>query len=258
LFSDQYSDRNFLIEHFEISNTGLGIFTKGNVGGGNNYGTIRYGIIHNQAECMRFNALDATNTTTVHNNLCYNFDQAGFDLSNETDPPQRITFHHNTVANGDATAPNFNGPFVIQNAASSNNVNIRDNIFDQTTGSNGVGLNAYEFSATFLTTNFNGYYRGGATTQWAYNGNVYSTISAWRTATGQEANSLVLSSTPFVNRAGGDFHVSTGHAAKTASSTGGEIGAYAGTLTVGVDLSGSTGGSGDLTPPSAPIGLLIQ
>ena len=46
LFSDQYGDRNVLIEHFEIRNTGLGPFFKGTAEGRFNYGTVQIGRAH--------------------------------------------------------------------------------------------------------------------------------------------------------------------------------------------------------------------
>jgi hypothetical protein len=51
--------------------------------------------------------------------------------------------------------------------------------------------------------------------------------------TGQEANSVELASDPFTSRAGNDFTIAIGHAAKTASSTGGELGCYEGGAWVG-------------------------
>ncbi len=51
-----------------------------------------------------------------------------------------------------------------------------------------------------------------------------TTPAAWNTAFGLDPNSVQLGSDPFVNAAGGDFHLATAHAARTAGNTGGAAG----------------------------------
>jgi len=264
-FSDQYGDRNFLIEHFEISNGDNGPFLKGTAPSNvnYNYGTIRYGIIRNMtAGCLRFNDFDAANLTTVHHILCYDYGAYGMALSSETTDPRNVLFHHNTFARGNSTNINQHGPVYIKNAASMSNVTIRDSIFDLDNGTYGNMVDGGENPAPRPTMNYNVYTKNGGATNWSHNGANYTTIAAWRTAVSptQEANSFVSTTPLFTNRNGADFTIASGHAALTASSTGGQLGAYEGGVIVGVDTTGASSAPApvDLTPPAAPIGTRIQ
>lgn len=255
LFSDQYGDQNFLIENFEIRNTERGIFLKGTANNGSvfNYGTIRYGIVSNVFECFRFNDLDATRVTTLQYSICHDViaggTGSGFTLSSETTPARNLLIHNITVVRMQAQGL-INGGFYAKNSINANVV-IRDNIVDLDNGPNGHAVAFGEISSLPAVLNYNGYTKNGATVSFAFNGVQHNSITAWRSATGRDANSQILSSTPFVNRAGGDFRVASGHPAMTASSTGGQLGAYASGLYPGVDL-GSGGGTPPPPPPSAP------
>ncbi len=82
--------------------------------------------------------------------------------------------------------------------------------------------------------NYNAHYHNGNTPTWSLGSpSAITGMVDWRTASLLEAQSRVLASDPFVNRASSDFRVSGGHEAKTASSTGGEVGAYEGSITPG-------------------------
>ncbi len=68
-------------------------------------------------------------------------------------------------------------------------------------------------------------------------GTHFKNFATWLAALGgRDANSLELTTSPFVDRAGDDYRIAPGHPAKTASTTGGEVGCYAGSETVGVDV----------------------
>lgn len=255
LFSDQYGDRNFLIEKFEIRNTERGIFLKGSAmdPGGvarNNYGTIRLGIVSQVTSCYQFNALDSVNTTTLEYSICHDVNEgSGITLSSETSPAINLLIHHNTVTRTNSNNINSNGGIYSRsNGISPTNVVIRDNLIDLDNGPFG---NTVDFGAiTGLPTsmNYNAYYKNGANVGWSWNGVQYNSLANWRTGTGREANSRVLSSSPFVNRAGLDFKIVAGHEAKTASSSGGEVGAHASGVAPGVDVITGPGGS----TPSRP------
>jgi hypothetical protein len=251
LFSDQYGDQNFLIEHFEIRNTERGIFLKGTANGGTtfNYGRIRYGIVSGVFECFRFNDLHASNLTTVEYNVCHDViaggTGSGLSLSSETTPVRNLLVHHVTVARMQSQGL-INGGIYGKNAIGAN-VTIRDNIIDLDNGPNGHAIAFGEIRTLPGVLNNNAYYKNGGTVTFAYNGAQQNSLAAWRSATGKDANTQVLSSTPFVNRAGGDFRVAAGHPAMTASSTGGQLGAYAGGALPGVEL-----GAGGGTPPPPP------
>jgi hypothetical protein len=253
LFSDQYGDQNFLIEHFEIRNTERGIFLKGTASGAFNYGRIRYGIVSNLFECFRFNDLHPTQVTTLEYSLCHDVvgggTGSGFTLSSETTPARNLLVHHITVARM-RSADMINGGVYAKNSISSNVV-IRDSIFDLDNGRNGHAISFGEVSTLPTTLNFNGYTKNGANVTFAYSGVEYSSIASWRSASGRDTNSQILGAGLFVNRTNGDFRVTPGHAAMTASSTGGQLGAYAAGVQIGVVVNTTAG------TPTAPTGLRI-
>lgn len=253
LFSDQYGDQNVLIEHFEIRNTQRGIFFKGTANSATvfNYGTVRYGIVSNVSSCFQFNDLDANNLTTLEYNLCYDVNfGAGIVLSSETSPARNILIHHNTVARVNSADMNTQGGiFTRARGISGQNVVIRDNLVDINAGQYGHAVAFAETSTLPNALNFNAYTKNGANQSWAFNMVQYNSISAWRSATNRDLNSVVMSSAGFVNRAAADFRLTPGSPAKAASSTGGEIGAYATNQIIGVDTAGL---------PPAPTGLRIQ
>lgn len=266
LFSDQYGDRNFLIEKFEIRNTERGIFLKGSAFGPdslsyNNYGTIRNGIVSNVSSCYQFNALDNTNITTLEYSICHDIvDGNGINLSSETSPAINLLIHHNTVARANNNSINAGGGiFSRANGISPTNVIIRDNLIDFDNGPYGNLVDFGAISGLPTILNFNAYYKNGATVGWSWNGVQYNSLANWRTGTGREANSRVLTSSPFINRAALNFRIVNGHEAKTASSTGGEVGAYASPNIVGVDTSSTTPPPPNpTTRPAAPTRLRVQ
>jgi len=261
LFSDQYGDLNVLIEHFEITNLHDGIFFKGSANNNTmwNYGTIQYGIIRGASSCFRFNAVEANTITTVQYNLCIDLpDSAGIMLSSETTPARNLNIHHNTVARLNGSSINSKGGIYARSQGVGPNVTMRDNLIDVSPGPFGRGTDFGEISSLPQVLNYNGYYKGGAVPQFGFNGIEYNNnFNGWKSATGRDTNSVVFTSSPFVDRAGGNFRVAAGHPARTASSTGGELGAYAGPRVPGVDTGGApTGGSGG-GAPAPPSGLRI-
>jgi hypothetical protein len=254
LFSDQYGDRNFLMENFDIRNTQRGIFLKGTAGSSFNYGTIRNGIVSQVESCYQFNDLDPNNLTTLENSLCYDVTSgAGIKISSETSPGRNLLIHHVTVARVNSSSPNTAGCIYSRANGITTNVTIRDILCDINNGTYGHGVDFSEISGLPSLMNFNAYYKNGSNLTWAYNGVQQNSISSWRTATNRDANSQVLTSSPFVNRAAGDFRISAGHPAKTMSSTGGEIGTYGVTTeTVGPILPTGTYPSTGSNPPPPP------
>ncbi len=258
-FSDQYGDQNFLIENFEIRNTGHGIFLKGSAGTSLNYGRIRNGIVSNISSCFQFHALDATHVTTLEYNICQDVTSVtGIFISSEIAPARNLLIHHNTVAR--VGNSNTNGAIYSRSAgftAGNNNVEIRDNLFDINNGPSTNAVDYGEIPSLPQLMNYNAYYKNGATLSWAWNGVGYNSINTWRTATGLDANSRVLTTSPFIDRANGNFQIVAGHEAKTASSTGGELGAYASTQVIGVDLTDGGPPPPSATSPRAPSNLRI-
>lgn len=240
LFSDQYGDQDFLIENFEISNTERGIFLKGAPEGVSNYGTIRNGIVRGVSSCYQFNAVDDARVTTLEYSLCYDVHWGGgIVFSAETESSRNLLVHHNTVARVNASSINTEGGIAARRSGFGGNVVMRDNLIDIDSGRYGHGADFGAISTLPAMMDYNGYYKNGANVSWSHNGVQYDSLAAWRSGTGRDQSSLVLSSSPFMDRAAGDFRVAAGHPAKTASSTGGELGAFAGSRVVGVELASS-------------------
>lgn len=247
-----YGDQNYTWEHLTIDNTDRGPFPKGTATGGTvfNYGTIRYVVVKNVITCYTFNDFDPVQTTTFQYSLCHDYSLQGIQLAHLTSQIRNFTIDHVTVADGPCTSGNCSGALYIKHCTSAtecasgaddgtmSGVSITNNIFDVTNG-NGVARNidAEIFIGTFATLNYNGYYRGGSALSHSYNGNTYTStgtdISTWKVGSGnKEANSVGFTSEIFTNRAGNVFTVTGG--ALTASSTGGQIGCYATSETIGI------------------------
>ena len=173
----------------------------------------------------------------------------GIYLSSETTPARNLLIHHNTVARLNGANSNANGGIYSRSRGVGSNVIIRDNLIDISSGPYGRGVDFGEVPTLAQQLDYNGYYKAGSSPRFGFNGIEYPAMSHWRSATGHDAHSQVFTTSPFVNRSAADFRVPAGHPARTASSTGGEIGAFAATRTIGVDLSGL---------PPAPTGLRIQ
>lgn len=248
LFSDQYADTNVLLEHFDLNNTQRGIFFKGEIGPVRNYGTVRYGIVRNVSIGFMFDFLDAVNHTYLHNCLAYNISMFGIHMKSQTKVTENITVHHNTVAkfNGGGDEQGAMGNEGQGIADGGGNVHWRDNLIDADSGGSDRDMWWYNTTVqtpgTPATMNYNFYYKGGDAPEFQLVTTEHASFSAWQAAiqalgsdSNLEAQSGVLSSNPFVDRTNNDFRISGGHQAKTASSTGGEIGAY-GELPAGVTL----------------------
>lgn len=251
LFSDQYGDEDFLIEKFLIefpttTKVPGGIYLKGSAVSNTmyNYGTVRYGVIKNTGACLQFNALHATNVSEYHHVVCETQRQdSAVYFSAETINVRNLTLHHLTITKGDSTSLNYQGCMSTKSSSSfgiGSAVNIRDSICDSDAGSNGFEFYTHNGSPNQL--DYIGHYKNGSTLHW-YNGTQYDSLGAWQGATVFEDSSLVVTASPFVDRAGGNYNLSVGHAWLTASSTGGELGAYEGSTDPGPDT-GSAGGGG--------------
>lgn len=253
LIGDFYGSQNFTVEHCDFRDFQGGLFIKGTVSGVFNYGTIRYNKI---ADCgngiIRLNDLDSVGITEVHHNLLVlpkwdnnttpdGIQYAGdaFVFGAETSAIQNCKVHHNTIAKVDPSDPNLSGCFYVRSNGIAGNVEIYDNLIDKSNGSTGHMMALMTQRPAVLRNNF--YYANGATETYTFNDTQYNTFASYQAAvqaggnSTMEAGSVEGSSSPFVDRAGDDFRVSSGHVAKTMSSTGGEVGAYGGTSeTIGV------------------------
>lgn len=243
LFSDQYGDQNFTVEFFEIYGIARGPFAKGSgFGGALNYGVYKYGVVHDCAQGFRVNgnATDAPNSHYVDIQYClvYNYTGGGVVVSNEGSPPyvRNVRLDHVTLCEG-LSDINQNGSFYMKSSsAGTSGISVQNSILDIASGVAAL-INAGENTDSMQTYNYNGYYRGGGAGAWSWNGSNYTTLVNWRGASGTpDLNSSLLGSDPFTNRAADNFTVAAGSAALTLSSTGGQVGAYAGAYVPGVQV----------------------
>lgn len=244
LVGDFYGSQNFTVEHCDFRDMQGGLFIKGTVSGTFNYGTIRYNKI---ADCgnglIRLNDLDAVGLTEVHHNLLtlpkwdnntapdgVQFAGDAFVFGAETSAIRNCKVHHNTIAKVDPSDPNLSGCFYVRSNGIGSNVEIYDNLIDKSNGSTGHMMALMTQRPAVLRNNF--YYANGATETYTFDNTQYNTFASYQSAiqaggnTTMEAGSLEGTSSPFVDRANDDFRVAVGHAAKTMSSTGGEVGCY--------------------------------
>lgn len=254
LFSDGYGERNTTYEHFELDNTGGGIFLKGTTAGPQyNYATIQYGAVHNVYNCLRFNDLHNTELTTVRNVLCYDVytDSAGVGTASGegitfdsiSTAGRNITIDHVTVAKIQTTDINTNGGLIVQDLGLGSGVTFTNNVFDLNNGSNGHQV--LLLTSLPATMNYNCYTKNGGTESYVYNGTQYNSFATWQAAiSSRDANSVEVASVGFTDRAGDNYHITSGSCA-TGSSTSGEMGAYGGTTeTIGIDVAAASSSTG--------------
>jgi len=261
LFCDSYGDENFLFEHFEITNVGKGIFTKGNYPNNpttfthSNYGTIRYGIVRNGISGIRLGAIHPSNFLDIQYVLIYGHSDSGIIFSNENPGNRRnVRLNHVTVVGGPAGGNQYGAIYIKSDTGTGNR--IENSIIDAPTQYNII---TDETNYSEFRSDYNVFSR--PSTPRFYLNTDMTTLSSWRSSTSNDAYSIThdtASTDIFRNRTGGDYHLVVGHPALTASSTGGQVGAYDGSQIVGVDITGSsTPPAGDLTPPLAPVALRI-
>ena len=129
---------------------------------------------------------------TIENNLIYNNISGGIHLSGG----DRTPILNNTIYQ-------TNGYALELDSTSTNDVEVRDNIFWVT---NGLDISIASAAEQNVTIDFNDLYATGSGQIGQWNGVNYSTLATWQSASGMDADSI--STDPlFVNAASGDFHV---------------------------------------------------
>lgn len=99
---------------------------------------------------------------------------------------------------------------------------IRNNIF---VGTNGSSFLDEQFrTLAVIPSNYNRFFRTGTQFTSRYQGS-FTSLSAWQSGTGQDANSSV-GDPLFVNQSSGDYHLQAGSPCLTMSQTGGPVGCY--------------------------------
>lgn len=148
------------------------------------------------------NIISINNADGINSVICGIFEGGYSSGTSNT----RNLFYHNTVyLSGTASGSTLTYAFFNNSSGSSTQRNIRNNLFiNERTSASGSGIHhAIRLNnMTGVTLNYNDYYTpgtGGALGR--LNATTYNTLSAWRTATSQDANSLNID--PLFQNAGG-------------------------------------------------------
>lgn len=242
IFNDSYGDQNFVIEKFRIRDFGHGLLPKGTANGSVfNSGVIRDGRVYDISNgCVQINAVESTSSIRVHHVLCYNWGLYGVQLG-IVDVTRNVILDHLTIVAGTGCDTlNCSGPIYLRGPAppiGTGNI-VRDNILIWNNQSFSAGFFAEDENEALspgFTVNYNAYYNSSGVYRWKWNGNTYTSLSAWSSATSLDTpNSRVLTDSPF-NVGTNVYTVQNGHVTKTASSTGGELGAFEGGYLVDYD-----------------------
>jgi hypothetical protein len=188
-----YFSSNVVIEHNEISNSGVGVFPKG---GDNSNITIRLNRIRDNSKGIR---VSHTLSGTMYQNVITSSAAGtiGIEIA-ENSSNMRVA--NNTIVASDSGIylhPEPNGT----------NISIANNIIANA----GTGLNGWESPAAVPGPGRNAYIGVG---QWATNGRTYSSLVSWVLAAPAEALSLVIPSA-FVNAAAGNYRLTPSSQALT-------------------------------------------
>ena len=159
-----------------------------------------------------------TSNITVRNNFIYNNDDAGlaiggFDFPSGSGKVVNCAFMNNTCYNNDVNANGIGGVSGEINITYTENCTLENNIF-YATNSADILLYVADVNSINLEFDYNQFYMQGAV-EWEYEGAVYSDLSSYQTATGQDANSI-FSDPSFVDTSLPDLHISATSSAKDA------------------------------------------
>lgn len=226
------------------------------------------------------------NRIHIYNNYLYDIGRAAFFPTIEQNGTTDMFVHHNVVRNArqfldaeDSPAPTYYNLKVYNNTVHSDgamsgrgifygkdngtqggrNTEFYNNIFS--VGGSTRFVETYDntsASAFPLTLDYNLYFISTGTPSWSRNGITTTTLSAWRTATGAEANSVTVDP-QFQNNSGslnavGDFKLAASSPARRAGRNQDHLGAYTtDSLTIGAAAPGVS-----VTRPKAPQNLRLR
>jgi len=213
-----YGCENMVVSYNTLINVQTGFYIKGSATGMQNSGTISYNLIQDVTRGMRIADVSATTRLVVSFNLITDFSVYGILItSNGADDGRMTDLFSNTIARTSGTP----GALISVNETTGTTIRIRDNVLFNDNDSTGF-FDAGEYSQPWQVLDYQWHVQNPGTFQASYNGSNATSLAAWRTLTGAEANSTVTATIPFVDAANDDFAV-TG-APTTASSTGGPVG----------------------------------
>jgi len=156
----------------------------------------------------------AANPVVISNNAIYNINNNASDFGGiYISVGDTMNIYHNTLDFGPSsstgTSTSYGAYFTFPFGATASSVNFRNNIISISSPGTGTKFGIYNSSTTNLINSNNNavvYSGAGGAANWAAGRSLsvtYSTLAAWNTATGQDANSI-SSSPMFVNAVAGD------------------------------------------------------
>jgi hypothetical protein len=214
-----YGCTNILVEFNTFSAVNNGIFVKGSHNGAYNSGTVRYNkstgayqSLLEIAEVSVGSPVLAYQNLSIRDGQGIVFDDSGKGCSDSQ-------AYSNTIVSPVRDAMRADGGALTSMAC-------RDNLIAFLTATSSSAVN-YQSRSTSGTSplDYNHYFRSNGNSLFGQNGQSYSSLGAWRTATSKEASSTE-GNPLFTNSANDDYTLQVGSPARTGSSTGGARGCY--------------------------------
>lgn len=242
-----YASNDIVMENNEIFESNVGIFAKGL----DNYNiTIRNNLIHDVRKGIRITYAHLTQGMNyVYQNVIRDSlgegETMGINIAENT---ANYVFDNNTI-------DNFANGIYFTNSTNQSNIHIRNNIITNTN----TAINAWNANTKAFNINNNVYYNNSI---WAYAGNTYSTITAWKSGINDDASADVHNP-QFIDASNDNFILASGSPSvnfgsdyldyDNDSNTGENVNA-------GAYISGSTyiGSPLGASIPSSPTNLRIE
>lgn len=241
-----YGCFNFTFEYctFEANAShlmGCGIFIKGDGGSGGSDGVIRFCNFKNPsvagAAALEINfANDSRGGVDIYQNIMRGGRGAFSIDSSNPDSGKRSQVYNNTFVDTTGDVGDSGSVIVIDPVDNISQVTFKDNIVAHradTSSSRGLIFTRDQSNLSSAAEwDFNFYHMSEGAPRFRdftspSTSNTYTTLEAWVSLWGDTADvNSQYGSDPFEDYATEDFHISSGHAALTASSIGGPVGAY--------------------------------
>ena len=130
--------------------------------------------------------------TKVRNNAIYNINGGGSTYGFYNSASSNVFYYHNTVSLDDATFTGSSLTYAFYQTGTSDNIDLKNNIFSITRGGSGNKVGIYRnSSASTITSNYNDFNIKGSSRYIGYDGTLQATLPLWQASTGQDANSLI-------------------------------------------------------------------
>jgi len=183
-----YASRGALIEHNEIYNSGSGIFVKQD----NRDFVVRNNYVHNNGTGIMIGYTDAQGEHRIYQNLVVG-NQSGISVTLNS---ANVRIVNNTVVGND------NG-FNVAWCDNTIDIQVLNNIFANS-GNEGI-YGTYCGTHAPLTLDYNLYHNN--VRGWSIANQRYTSLSAWRTATGGDEQNSFTADPRFLDTAGRDFRL---------------------------------------------------